>query len=740
LLLNGTNGYATVTNAGVFNFTNAFTVEAWIKVASFTTDWQAIVTKGDSAWRLHRYDNNDVVSFGTSGLSDGDLEGVTPVDDGDWHHVAGVYDGAGNKYLYVDGALDAYSSVSGTVDQDSYPLDIGENAEQTNRVWDGEIDEVRIWNVALSQGQIQAGMHESLAGSETGLVAYYRLDETAGTSITNSVPGGSAQNGVLTGAVARVSSTAPIGTPVVVATAATEVGTNSATLNGTVLFNFQDTAYYFRYGTTTNYGTATPCSLIFSADADASNAPIAVIQSIEGLSRATAYHFQLVASNSAGTSFTADQVLNTGAHSVSTLYTLGNGSDGAFPNSGLVVSGNSLYGTTSEGGNFSIGTVFKINTDGTGYTNLYNFTGGADGSYPNGGLLLSGNTLYGMTGSGGMFNYGTVFKVNTDGTGFANLFMFARTNGSYPDNGLVLSGNTLYGMTDEGGGTNDAGEVFKLNIDGTGFTILRVFTNGSDGAYPVGSLVLSGNTLYGAADGGGEFGSGTVFAVSTNGLGFTNLYSFTAAPSYPYINSDGAYPEAGLLLVGDTLYGTALNGGSFGSGTIFAVNTNGGGFTNLHTFTDGNDGAFPRDSLILAGNLLYGTADGGGSFDSGTIFAANTNGGGFTNLYTFTGGNDGAFPEANLVLSGNTFYGTAEEGGANGSGTIFSLTLGSAPAPIPLFIQRGNHAVILSWSNPAFSLQSAPAVNGVYTNVPGATSPYTNAATGKAEFFRLKAN
>src|SRR6266446_4904964 len=103
---------------------------------------------------------------------------------------------------------------------------------------------------------------------------------------------------------------------------------------------------------------------------------------------------------------------------------------------------------------------------------------------------------------------------------------------------------------------------------------------------------------------------------------FTTLYSFTAT-SYPgyfdSTNSDGAYPQAGLTLSGNTLYGTALSGGSSGWGTVFAVNTDGTGFTNLHSFTalsgphtsTNSDGANPYAGLVLSGNTLYGTANRG---------------------------------------------------------------------------------------------------------------------------------
>src|SRR5665647_396391 len=104
------------------------------------------------------------------------------------------------------------------------------------------------------------------------------------------------------------------------------------------------------------------------------------------------------------------------------------------------------------------------------------------------------------------------------------------------------------------------------------FTLLNNSTN-SDGANPWAGLILSGNTLYGTAPSGGSSGYGTVFAVNTNGTGFTNLYNFTAAPDPLYTNSDGAYPYGGLILSGNTLYGTASSGGSSGAGTVFAVNT-----------------------------------------------------------------------------------------------------------------------------------------------------------------------
>jgi uncharacterized repeat protein (TIGR03803 family) len=355
----------------------------------------------------------------------------------------------------------------------------------------------------------------------------------------------------------------------------------------------------------------------------------------------------------------------------------------------LILSGNTLYGTAYGGGSSGKGTVFKVNTDGTGFTPLYSFTG-SDGANPYAGLILSSNTLYGTAVNGGSSSssHGTVFAVNTNGTGFTTLHSF--TNGSdgyYPYAGLILSGNTLYGTAVNGGNglSYGWGTVFAGNTDGTGFTRLHYFTGGSDGAdpYAFGGLILSGNTLYGTAYYGGSSGDGTVFAVNTDGTGFTILHSFTGYSNST--NSDGYYPVAGLILSGNTLYGTATHGGSANAGTVFAVNTNGTGFTTLHSFTasstnslgiyTNSDGYFPDAGLILSGNTLYGTAFHGGSSGQGTVFAVNTDGTGFTILHSFTGGSDGTGPDAGLILSGNTLYGTAYGGGSSGKGTVFSLTL-----------------------------------------------------------------
>lgn len=362
-------------------------------------------------------------------------------------------------------------------------------------------------------------------------------------------------------------------------------------------------------------------------------------------------------------------------------------SDGSFP-IGLIISGNTLYGTAEQSGSAGSDAVFALNTNGAGFTTLYDFSPlqagypavNADGAYPKG-LLLSGNVLYGTAAAGGLAGYGTVFSVNADGTGFATLYAFTNgIDGASPTPGLILSGNALYGTAESGGSGN--GTVFALYTNGTGFTNIHTFTGGNDGGLPQAGLILSGNTLYGTAETGGNADSGTVFALNTDGTGFATLYSFS---DFIFTNSDGASPESGLILSGNTLYGTTTEGGTGGAGTVFSLNTDSTGFTNLHNFTaifdaTNNDGSTPLSGLTLWSNTLYGTTSDGGSAGAGTVFALNTNGSNFAVLHTFTGGSDGANPNGGLIYAGSTLYGTAAEDGS-GSGTVFSISLGPVSAP-----------------------------------------------------------
>ena len=397
-------------------------------------------------------------------------------------------------------------------------------------------------------------------------------------------------------------------------------------------------------------------------------------------------------------------------HNFGPLYQ-GTNDDGVLPQAALSLSGSTLYGTTSHGGVSGAGTIFKVNTDGTGFTTLYDFSAATGDVFDAGGLITSSNKLFGISARGGSSNNGAIFSLNTDGTGFTVLYSFTDgSDGVGSEVTLVLSGNTLFGMSSpSNGGT---GAIFSINTDGTGFTILQSFTgtpgtlllsgstlygtNGlsifsikTDGSgyttidsppeVTSAPMVLSGSTLYGVSPNGGTTQNGSVFSLNVNGSGFTILHSFSQPSSPSATNSDGAFPVAPLAISGSTLYGVTEDGGTGGGGALFSINTNGTSFTNIHSFSGVTDpGAYPEAPLISSSNTLYGTTSAGPGYiiGAGSVFKINSDGTGYATVYNFGGNGDGANPMAGLVLSGKTLYGTASQGGgsSNGAnGTVFKV-------------------------------------------------------------------
>ena len=162
LQFDGTDDFVSIPNESNFDITGSITVSAWIRVESFTKPWQAIVTKGDRAWRLHRANKTKRVGFACSDLSReqvGDLYGKREVDDGKWHHVAGVLDGT-KASIFVDGALDTSTNSSPNISVNDYSVLIGANAQATGRLFHGLIDDVRIYDRALSVDELRALVKE----------------------------------------------------------------------------------------------------------------------------------------------------------------------------------------------------------------------------------------------------------------------------------------------------------------------------------------------------------------------------------------------------------------------------------------------------------------------------------------------------------------------------------------------------------------------------------------------------
>lgn len=158
LEFDGRDDFVAIPNEEAFDIAGNVTVSAWIRVESFTKSWQAIVTKGDRSWRLHRAGATRSVGFACTDLSRneiGDLFGERNVADGHWRHVAGVLDK--NKIaIYVDGALDASAESSPKITVNGYSVLIGANDQSKGRLFKGLIDDVRIYDRALSVDEIRA--------------------------------------------------------------------------------------------------------------------------------------------------------------------------------------------------------------------------------------------------------------------------------------------------------------------------------------------------------------------------------------------------------------------------------------------------------------------------------------------------------------------------------------------------------------------------------------------------------
>lgn len=287
---------------------------------------------------------------------------------------------------------------------------------------------------------------------------------------------------------------------------------------------------------------------------------------------------------------------------------------GKDPWSSFVSDGSHLYGTTFNGGS-CCGTVFRINPDGTGYVDLHNFNAGSgNGQNPMGTPVFDGTFLYGTTGGGGQYSFGAIYKVKTDGTGFSLLHDFSdNPDGRWPSNSLTYDGTYLYGMTSEGG-VNGVGIVFKIMPDGSNYMKLLDFDI-QNGKTPRGTLICENGVLYGMTNKGGTGDYGVIFSINTDGTGYTKLLDFDGLT--------GAWPYGAFYSDGTYLYAMTYAGGTNGYGTIFKIKPDGSGYSILHSFGTGSiDGIHPYGSLISDGSFLYGmTTEGGTTISNGgTVF------------------------------------------------------------------------------------------------------------------------
>lgn len=318
------------------------------------------------------------------------------------------------------------------------------------------------------------------------------------------------------------------------------------------------------------------------------------------------------------------------------IFHFGYSPNGFRPLAGIIKgSDNKLYGTASIGGSSGNGIIYSINTDGTGFTKVHEFTD-AEGYELSGKLLeASDGKLYGACKNSNS-NTGSLYRVDKDGNNFELIYSFPDLSlgysplGSLVENNGQLYGTTLYSFP--GGGV-----IFRINKDGTGYTVLRNFDFSIGLHHPVDGVAISGDFIYGHAGSGGTENKGGLFRIHKDGTGYEELHVFDG----PF---DGSNPWGiPLIATNGKIYGVAANGGTNGYGIAYSIETTGNNYTILRNFADAVDGSYPRALIQASDGALYGTS----FFSSiapgfgGTVYRMNLDGSSFTVIYEFNAETEG---------------------------------------------------------------------------------------------------
>lgn len=378
--------------------------------------------------------------------------------------------------------------------------------------------------------------------------------------------------------------------------------------------------------------------------------------------------------------------------------------DGAYPLAGLTIDAQGrLYGTTSQGGAYGYGMVFRLTHAGSGWVEnvLYSFRYGTDGGLPGSRVIFGPDgTLYGTAAYGGDPNCnpptscGVVFNLQPPTTACKTplcpwretvIHSFEGTLGGYdgelPMGDLAFdSAGNLYGTT-EYGGQYDKGMVYKLTkVNGT-WTESNLFSFTNMVSYPSAGVTIDANgNLYGTVTYANGY-YGAIYQLTPSGSGSTMqvLHYFQL--------SDGAYPYAGLIFdAAGNLYGATIHYGVNHGGTAFELSPANGSwtFSVLYNFA-GMDyyRTGPQANLVFdqSGNL-YGTTAGDGSFLLGSVFKLTPGAGGwtYTSLYDFNDQYTAEYPVSNVVFdSAGNLYGTTSQGGGHGycnlgCGVVWEIT------------------------------------------------------------------
>jgi uncharacterized repeat protein (TIGR03803 family) len=437
------------------------------------------------------------------------------------------------------------------------------------------------------------------------------------------------------------------------------------------------------------------------------------------------------------------------AQQFTTLYTFSSNNFngvGYGPVGGLTLVGNTLYGTTAGGGGnvntAGYGTIFSYNLATSAESTLHSFLDGtSDGLSPMGTLTLVNGTLYGTTAGGGPNNYGTVYSYNPATGNESVLYSFSSQDpsGSTPLAGLTSNGTLLYGTTSADGPADSGGVFIYDTATGVETTLHSFSYAGNDGVVPVAGVALVGNTLYGTTEYGQAVnGFGTIFGYNLGTGQEAVLHDFDTTNGIAFSTADGAEPVSNLTQVGNILYGMTMSGGANNNGAIFSYNVATGIETIVHSFTAATDGfpyqnenvvqlvqaqgdqetnQVPEGALTRVGDTLYGTATSGGANGAGTLYSYDLATGAFSVLHNFGLSNQptaSSSPVSGLTLVGSTLYGTTLSTGT--TGTIFSFSVPAETQSSPLGVGANGQVSLNGGSTIAGGSDiTLPNVNGAGT-------------------------
>lgn len=330
-----------------------------------------------------------------------------------------------------------------------------------------------------------------------------------------------------------------------------------------------------------------------------------------------------------------------------------------------------IWGVSQTGGSDNIGSVFNVMDTGLDYQFKSEFINSQDGSKPKTHIVVgSDGAFYGITSEGGTNNAGTIFRYS-DENGFEVLYnLISVTDGKKAEGDLIMISDNVFVGTTLQGGANGAGTLFQYSVT-SGFSVLHHFSAAADGANPKGSLSFNNSqgTIFGACSNGGNNNFGTCFAYSF-ATGYQVLHHFAGG-------AGGSYPLGGVLLASDgKLYGTTQSGGTNSQGSIFKLDPDSDVFSTIYSISAGaSDGRYPYGNLIESSpGVFLGICSEGGTNGTGTIFKI-TSDGIFSRLKSFQSGPDGSYPKSGLGKSDDgIFYGVTQFGGADGFGTIYTIT------------------------------------------------------------------